>query len=128
VCTLVFSAALPLRTYFAQRAEISSMEREQAETRERVEALEHARQQLEDPAFVAAEARRRLHMARPGEVTYVVIPPEGEGPADAAEGAAPPAGGPEAPWWAQVWASVAEADQPAADEPAAQPGPAAPAP
>jgi hypothetical protein len=119
LCTLVFSAALPLREFLAQRAEIASMEQQQAESRKRVEALEHARQQLEDPAFIAAEARRRLHMARPGEVSYVLITPP---PVPAAEPGTPePVGGPDAPWWSQVWSSVHEADRVPEPEPAPEP-------
>jgi hypothetical protein len=105
----VFSAALPLREFLAQRAEIASLEQEQTEARDRVAALEHAKQQLEDPAYVAAEARRRLHMARPGEVSYVLITPPPAPPGDDAP--AEPAGGPDTPWWSQVWASVAAADR-----------------
>jgi cell division protein FtsB len=116
VCTLVFSAALPLREFLAQRGEIASMEQEQAEARERVAALEHAKQQLEDPAYIAAEARRRLNMARPGEVSYVLIPPTA--PVAPDEGVPDTQVGPDAPWWSQVWASVAAADRGAADGPA----------
>ncbi|HWH29929.1 MAG TPA: septum formation initiator family protein, partial [Mycobacteriales bacterium] len=95
LCTLVVSAALPLRTFLEQRGRIADLEQEQAAARERVAALEHAKQQLQDPAFLAAEARRRLHMARPGEVSYVLVTPTPT-PAPAAETEAPQAG-PEAP-------------------------------
>ena len=116
VLTLVFSAVIPLKTFLEQRGEIAEMERDQAAARERVAALEHAKAQLEDPAFVAAEARRRLHMARPGEVSYVLIDPQPAPDAvepEAAEDA-------DAPWWSQVLSSVEEADR-GAEQPAADP-------
>jgi cell division protein FtsB len=123
VCTLVFSAALPLRAFLAQRAEIAELEQAQAAARERVASLEEQKRQLEDPAFLAAEARRRLHMARPGEVSYVLVTPPPAPPAE--EGAPEPEGGPAAPWWSQVWAGVAEADRsPAEPEADVAPGPA----
>lgn len=125
VTTLVLSAALPVREYLDQRADIATLEQEQAAARERVEVLEEAKQQLQDPAFIAAEARRRLHMARPGEVTYLLITPTPEPVAGEVEGA-PPAG-PDAPWWSQVWGSVRAADSPPAPA-APQPSPAAPQP
>ena len=121
VCTLVFSAALPVREYVQQRSEISRLEQDQAQARERVAALEAAKLQLQDPAHIAAEARRRLHMAMPGEVAYVLITPE---PVPVAEGeGGVPGAGPDDPWWGQVWGSVESADRPPAEEPAEQPGP-----
>ena len=120
VGTLAFSAALPVREYVQQRSEIDRLQTEQAEARERVAALEHAKQQLQDPAHIAAEARRRLHMAHPGEVAYVLITPP---PAPAAEDGAG-AAGPDAPWWGQVWGSVESADRPPAEEPTGEEQPA----
>ena len=124
VCTLVFSAALPAREYLQQRSEISRLEQDQAKARERVAALEAQKLQLQDPAHIAAEARRRLHMAMPGEVAYVLITPEPvpveeDGSADS---------GPDGPWWGQVWGSVESADRPPAAEPEPAPAPVAPAP
>jgi cell division protein FtsB len=121
VTTLVLSAALPVREYFDQRADIAELEQEQALARERIAALEEAKRQLNDPAFLAAEARRRLHMARPGEVTYVLLTPEPV-PADS-EATAPESDDAE-PWWSQVWASVRTADEPV--PPAEAPPPPAP--
>ena len=108
VCGLLASAALPLREYLAQRAQIAQLEQEQAETRERVAALEAEKARLQDPAYVAAEARRRLHFVLPGETAYVVLAPE-----ETAAAAEEPAKGPEAPWYSQVWGSVEQADRPA---------------
>ncbi|MFP5219569.1 MAG: FtsB family cell division protein [Actinomycetes bacterium] len=137
LCTLVVSAVLPLRTFLEQRGRIADLEQEQAAARERVASLEHAKQQLQDPAFLAAEARRRLHMARPGEVSYVLVTPS-PAPTPAAEAEAEAEAGPEAPWWTQVYADVQAADRsgeaapaptPAVPAPApAAPAPAAPAP
>jgi hypothetical protein len=111
VCTLVFSAALPVREFLSQRSEISAVEQQQSQTRARVAALEEAKRQLQDPAFVTAEARRRLHLAKPGEVTYVVLPP----PAPPAPPPGPqqqhPSGTTDSPWWSQLWGSVSAADQ-----------------
>jgi hypothetical protein len=124
VTTLVLSAALPLREYLDQRSAISELEQDSAAARERVAALEEDRRRLEDPAHIAAEARRRLHMARPGEVAYVLIAPP---PAPESEAAPDSAGdGPDAPWWSQVWDSVETADRPPEPAPEPAPSPAVP--
>jgi cell division protein FtsB len=112
VTTLVLSAALPLREFLDQRSEIAQLQQDSASARERVAALEEARRQLDDPAHIAAEARRRLHMARPGEVGYVLLTPEPVPEVEPEE----VTGGPDDPWWSQVWGSVQSADRPPAPE------------
>ncbi|MCW2679447.1 MAG: ftsL1, partial [Frankiales bacterium] len=104
---LLASAALPMREYVNQRSEIAALETAQADQRERVAALEAEKQRLQDPAYVAAEARRRLHFVMPGETAYVVLAPEPGTLEDDKDK------GPEAPWYSQVWGSVEEADRPA---------------
>ena len=108
VCGLLASAALPLRDYLAQRSAITALEQRQSETRTRIADLEAEKARLQDPAYVAAEARRRLHFVLPGETAYVVLGPP-PGPADEAAGPA----GPQAPWYSQLWGSVTAADRPA---------------
>ncbi len=112
VITVVVSAALPLREFVSQRGEIDAVAQRNAEARERVAALEAERARLDDPAYVAAEARRRLHFVRPGETAYALLTPAPE-PADAARSD-------RAPWYSQLWGSVQEADRP---EPAPTPAP-----
>jgi cell division protein FtsB len=113
VCALVVSAALPLREYLSQRAEIRHLEQSQAAAKQRVTALEEQKARLNDPDYVAALARDRLHFVRPGETAYVVIAPNAPAasPKDARRAASAP-GGPEAPWYSQLWGSVRTADRP----------------
>ena len=113
VCGLLVSAALPLREFLAQRSTIAELEQSQADARKRVALLEEQNERLEDPAYVAALARDRLHFVRPGETAYVVIAPSAAPvePRDAQRAATAPAG-PEAPWYSQVWGSVRSADRP----------------
>ena len=104
VVTLVVSAALPLREFLSQRGEIAELARANAAATQRVEGLAAERERLDDPAHVAAEARRRLHFVMPGETAYVVIPPEPAAARDEADE--------DAPWYAQLWDSVERADRP----------------
>lgn len=114
VVTLAVSLALPLQQFLAQRSQIAGLEAQGAAANARVAELEQAKRQLADPAYIAAEARRRLHMAKPGEITYLVIGPSPAPTAAPAPGvpAGPPAPPPDAPWWSQIWAGIAAADQP----------------
>lgn len=109
VLTLVVSAALPLREYLSQRSRIGAMVAAQEQTRLRVAALEQEKRQLDDPAFVAAEARRRLRLARPGETTYILVTPPPPVPSEEE-----PTADPDAPWFGQLWDSVQDADRPPA--------------
>lgn len=109
VCAIVVSAALPLRELLAQRGEISALEQQQEQARARVEALEAEKARLGDPAYVAAEARRRLHFVLPGETSYVlVLPSPKPGAVDDADAGAVS----DEPWYSQVWGSVEVADAP----------------
>jgi cell division protein FtsB len=113
VCALVVSAALPLREFLSQRADIRHLEQSQAAARARVAQLEEQKARLGDPAYVAALARDELHFVRPGETAYVVIAASAA-PASATEArrAASAPAGPQAPWYSQLWGSVRSADRP----------------
>jgi hypothetical protein len=114
VCGLVVSAALPLREYLSQRGQISSARAKNAQQQARVDALEKQLAQWQDPAYVKAQARERLHFVMPGEYSYVVLAPK-KAPTTPGRAALPGtvAVGPEAPWYSQVWGSVRAADRPA---------------
>ncbi len=113
---MLVSAALPLRDYLAQRSEIGKLQSRQQQAQARVIALEQERDRLQDDTYIAAEARRRLHLVFPGETAYVLLEPE---PAPEAEAAVPDEGTPDEaqapPWYTQLWGSVRAADRPAAE-------------
>ena len=72
VCALALSIAVPLRTYLGQRDDVAVEEQRKADLRAQVQALEERKAQLDDPAQVEAEARRRLRYVMPGETPYMV--------------------------------------------------------
>jgi hypothetical protein len=112
VCALVVSAALPLREYLSQRGQIAAARAAQVQQKARVAALEDQLRQLQDPAYVRAQARKRLHFVLPGETAYVILAPSAAPvpPGKAALTRATTTG-PEAPWYSQVWGSVKAADR-----------------
>ena len=74
VCLLAISLAYPLREYLAQRGDISDVPRPGRRAGGSGSpscARQHER--WEDPAYVEAQARERLHYVMPGETSYVVL-------------------------------------------------------
>ncbi|MFB6889172.1 septum formation initiator family protein [Kitasatospora sp. NPDC056327] len=132
LCSLVAILAYPTRQFISQRSEISAQRARAEHARQQVEQLRREKARWQDPEYVRAQARTRLHYAMPGETPYIAVDPAARDAAKSALGAPPPAAGPAAapakaarPWYASVWDSVdAAAAAPAA--PVAPP-PAAPA-
>ncbi|PWV73276.1 Cell division protein FtsB [Prauserella marina] len=104
VCALAFTIAVPLRTYFSQKADVAEQEAKQAELRQQVATLEDRKAELADPAQVEAEARRRLRYVMPGETPYMVQLPEDkeqeQRPEDGDQAA------PQGAWYERLWDSV----------------------
>ncbi len=104
-CALALSVAVPLRTYLGQRDDVARQEQLKAELREQVDALEARKAELDDPAQVEAEARRRLRYVMPGETPYIV-----ELPGNAQDGTEEPEKGKvrEQSWYQLLWNAVSE--------------------
>ena len=67
------TVALPVRDLVAQRNRINALRDRAAIAQEELRAMNADIAQWNDPAFVAVQARARLHFVMPGEVGYVVI-------------------------------------------------------
>ena len=108
VCALALSVAVPLRNYLSQRSELAEVQQQQERLREQVTELEQRKAELQDPAQIEAEARRRLRYVRPGETPYIVqvpdAPPDSAAPPESAERPQP--------WYSDLWRSA----NPSADE------------
>ncbi len=121
---LVAILAIPFKEWVTQRARISDLEDQLAWHYDRVAQLTQAQERWEDPAYIEAQARARLHFVRVGEVGYVVLTDEtsaAPGMTQTRPMAQVPKGG---PWWSAVWSTVESA---AAADPSS-PAPQAPAP
>jgi cell division protein FtsB len=106
LAALVVTLAIPLRAWLSQQSEIAALEADVEQARERVDGLRAELEDWEDPAFVIAQARSRLHFVFPGEVGYVVLgeddrPVVPEATADVDD----------APWYSQLWDSTRQADR-----------------
>jgi hypothetical protein len=71
-----------------------------------VESLRAELKDWEDPAFVIAQARSRLHFVFPGEVGYVVLGEDDRPIVPEEERAAH-----QAPWYSRLWDSTLQADR-----------------
>ncbi|NIL76939.1 cell division protein FtsL [Rhodococcus sp. B10] len=126
VCALALTLAMPLRTYFSQRAELQQVLAERENLENDVRNLELEKSQLNEPARIAAAARTRLFWVMPGETPYTVQLPGDVAKSDREEEANKQSAG---PWYRDLWESAVQ-PQPT-DEPETPPLPAlvpAPAP
>ncbi|HTY72441.1 MAG TPA: septum formation initiator family protein [Actinomycetes bacterium] len=104
---LGLTLAWPARQYVEQRRQIASLRSQARETQQRVSLLQQQEQAWNDPQYVEAQARQRLHFVLPGEKAYVLLQP-----------AAHAADEPKAltrvatvPWYSALWQSVDEASK-----------------
>ncbi|MGH3659446.1 MAG: FtsB family cell division protein, partial [Micromonosporaceae bacterium] len=104
---LVLAYAYPVRTYLAQRAEIDRLSESQRAQEKRIADLEKELDKWDDPEYVRAQARSRLHYIRPDEVPYVVIESEEDSAGDARDDAS---GRDNGAWHDRMWGSVAATD------------------
>lgn len=106
---LLLALSVPVRNWLAQRAEVAALRADIAASTERIAELEAEVDRWSDPAFIATEARRRLHFVLPGEIGYVAIAKDGR-PAEAvlSEAATQAPRG----WHSVMWESLQQADGP----------------
>ena len=111
---LTISYASSLRIYFAQAHDIAAARVEIAERQQRMTTLQQDLARWGDPAYVRAQARERLGWVVPGETGFQVVGVDGKPLGGGAEidAGSGPAKAPEDAWYADLWGSVAAADQP----------------
>lgn len=103
---LVLTLAMPLRTYAEQRAELARVEENIARMEERSIALQAERDRYSDPEYIREQARIRLGLVEEGETPFRIIDPAIGGPGLDVPGEDEDV--PTAPWYEQLWASIAE--------------------
>jgi cell division protein FtsB len=77
VATVLFVVAItlapPLQRYFAQRAQINALRVQLHDSQATLDAATNELAKWNDPAYVASQARARLHYIFPGEHQYIVL-------------------------------------------------------
>jgi cell division protein FtsB len=124
---LIAILAIPFREWVTQRARIADLETQLAWHNQRADELRSVLERWEDPAYIEAQARARLHYVRPGEVGYVVLTEE-ETAGPETTPTRPMVTAPKgSAWWSAVWSTVQQADEPATAPPPSAPPEARPA-
>ena len=106
LAALAVTLAIPVRAWLSQRAEIAALEADVAAAKVRVADLQQQVEDWNDPAFVIAQARSRLHFVFPGEVGYVVLG-EDDRPIVPEEQRTDE----QSPWYSRLWDSTLQADR-----------------
>ncbi|WP_236654183.1 FtsB family cell division protein [Streptacidiphilus anmyonensis] len=75
VCALVAALAYPMRQFIAQRSQIDQQRAAQQQAQRQVDELRREKARWQDPAFVEAQARQRLHFAFPGDTPFTAVNP-----------------------------------------------------
>ena len=125
VCVLTLTIAGPVRTYFAQRAEMKHYAAMEAQLRAQIAELEQQKDKLGDPVYIAAQARERLGFVMPGEIPYQVQLNQPVGPEalPGTDAAAPPSG---QSWYTSLWHTIADAPHGISPTPTPTPPPGPP--
>jgi cell division protein FtsB len=106
LASVALALALPFKIWVAQRSQIHSLAAQTRSTEQRITQLQRERARWHDPAFIEQQARIRLHYARPGETTYVVLDrPKQKAPAVTPTQQPTLTG----PWYSQLWQSTVAA-------------------
>lgn len=111
---LVVSYASSMRAYLQQRAHISELNAQIAESRDDIAAAQREMRRWKDPAYVQAQARERFGWVFPGEVSYQVLDRNGL-PLQSGDDLTDPASiaqEPEEAWWVGAYETVQSADHP----------------
>ncbi|EHB58290.1 Septum formation initiator [Mycolicibacterium rhodesiae JS60] len=107
VCVLTLTIAGPVRTYFAQRTEMKQLAASEAALRKQIADLESQKAKLDDPVYIAAQARERLGFVMPGDIPYQVqLPPGAAVTTDTGPQAAPVHNSD--PWYTSLWHTIAD--------------------
>lgn len=115
LCGIALSLAYPVREYISQRRQIDQLLAQRTAIMAHRERLEAEHNLLHSPAYIAQQARDRLHMCLPTQTCYEIIG-RSRKPRSA------PARSTASPWYARMWSSVRQADAPA-PHPGVKPGP-----
>ena len=104
VLAVVFCAITLSLAYISQRRQIDQLLAMHQQLSAQLRQLQARQHQLANPAYIAQQARDRLHMCLPRQTCYVINNPQPAGLKAAARRAA-------TPWYERLWASVQQADR-----------------
>lgn len=112
VCAMVLTLAFPVRELLGQRAEMARLHEAQQQTNTQIDADRKELAQWQDPAYVRAQATKRLQYVKPGDTAYVVLgqPKSAADSGDKNHAVVPRTEAKDSPWYSQLWSTVRAAD------------------
>jgi cell division protein FtsB len=111
LCALVVALAYPMRQYIAQRSDITDQRRAARQAQQKVEQLREEKARWQDPDYVRAQARARLHYVMPGETGYQFTGPlPTASPGAGARDQTADRTAAHRPWYDNLWDGVDQAD------------------
>jgi cell division protein FtsB len=112
LCSLVAALAYPTRQFISQRAQIAQQRTAAEQAQAQVDELRREQARWQDPAYVTAQARERLHYGFPGETPFTSVDPDpgATASAQAKAQAQALAGAPNQPWYDNLFESMDAAD------------------
>ncbi|SDH13606.1 Septum formation initiator [Rhodococcus triatomae] len=114
VLALALTLAVPLRTYLTQRAEADRLDAERVQLEQDIAALQILEEQYSDPAYIEAQARKRLRFVKPGDTPFQVQLPGDYQEPEKHESVDDTLTG---PWYSDLWKTVSEPDALDTEEP-----------
>jgi hypothetical protein len=103
LASVMVAVALPFKIWLGQRGDIASLVSQTRQTQARLDRLTAQDQKWQNPAYVEAQAKRRLHYAMPGEKTRILL---GQPTRETATVAKTHPAVVTGPWYSQLWQSV----------------------
>jgi cell division protein FtsB len=108
-CSLIAVLAYPTRQFIAQRAQIAQQQAAARQARAQVVQLRRVQARWQDPAYIEAQARERLHYGFPGETPFSAVDPDPS--ASAGAGGQPPVPASlQQPWYDNLFESLNAVD------------------
>ncbi len=116
VALVMATVALPLRDLVAQRNRIAGLQAQAAQASAQLAQMNGEIAKWNDPAFVAVQARERLHFVLPGEVGYTVLEPDNAPVLSGGTVAQPQSPQRSQSWYAAMWGGIVAAGATAAPQ------------
>lgn len=101
---VALTLSAPLRNSMSDRSEFAQLSASNAELRRQIAYYEQKINEQNDPAYIEAQARERLHFVYPGEKAVVMMYPGDDARKAAERKAAEHANN---PWYSNLWEAVA---------------------
>jgi cell division protein FtsB len=110
LASVVLAVAVPFKIWLGQRGDIASLTAQTRQTELRLSKLNAQDKRWQQPSYIEAQARHRLHYTMPGQKTHIVLGRPDRGRAAATKRRAATS---TAAWYSQFWQSVQSAGLPA---------------